>query len=151
MYGLDSPYHILNRWNTHRQSPLYVAAKHGRLDVMVFLIGLGADPKMPSMVSKRESESVLEDSVRWSHVQIVRYLVEHIDWSKDEVQNAMLQVEDDDGNPIIKKMLKDYSKLKFGKIYTCFRSSFLSCLLPSTTSNTVVPMAPTFGSSNYHY
>lgn len=34
MYSVTSPYHILNRWNTHRQSPLYVAAKNGHLDMI---------------------------------------------------------------------------------------------------------------------
>jgi Ankyrin repeats (many copies) len=38
MYSKESMYHIVNRWNTHRQSPLYVAAKHGHLDMVHYLI-----------------------------------------------------------------------------------------------------------------
>ena len=34
MYSTDSPYHILNRVNAFKQTPLYVAAKYGHLDVL---------------------------------------------------------------------------------------------------------------------
>lgn len=34
MYEVDSIYHILNRRNAQKQTPLYVAAKHGHLDVI---------------------------------------------------------------------------------------------------------------------
>lgn len=34
MYSPDSPYHILNRVNAFKQTPLYVAAKYGHLDVL---------------------------------------------------------------------------------------------------------------------
>lgn len=147
MYGTDSAYHILNRWNTHRQSPLYVAAKHGHLDMVSFLISQGADPKYHSMVSKREYESILEVSVRWSHVQIVRYLLENVDWSKEEVHKSYQHVADDEDNPVLKKLLEDYSRVKFGKIYTCFRlSSLLSCLFMPNPSK-VVPVSPRFGQS----
>jgi hypothetical protein len=47
--------------------------------MLQFLLKLGADPRLPSMVSKREAESVLEVSVRWSHVHIVRYLLTEVD------------------------------------------------------------------------
>ena len=34
MYNPDSIYHILNLKNAQKQTPLYVAAKHGHLDVV---------------------------------------------------------------------------------------------------------------------
>ena len=82
MYDIDSPYHILNRFNTHGQSPLYVAAKHGHLDMIIFLIKQGADPRVPSIIENEESESILEVSVRWSHVHIASYLLkQYKHWS----------------------------------------------------------------------
>ncbi len=45
-----------------------MAAKHGHLDMMIFLIKLGADPKIPSIIDDDELETILEVSVRWSHV-----------------------------------------------------------------------------------
>ena len=44
MYNADSKFHVLNRKNAQKQSPLYVAAKHGHLDVIQFLLEQGANP-----------------------------------------------------------------------------------------------------------
>ena len=91
MYDIESPYHVLNRFNTHGQSPLYVAAKHGHLDMMIFLIQQGADPKIPSVLAytNNERETLLEVSVRWSHVHIVSYLLKNFKhWSKDDIAHA---------------------------------------------------------------
>jgi hypothetical protein len=34
MFSMDSKYYILNNRNAEKQTPLYVAAKHGHLDVI---------------------------------------------------------------------------------------------------------------------
>ncbi len=38
MFSTDSKYHILNRPNFQKQTPLYLAAKHGHLDVVEYLV-----------------------------------------------------------------------------------------------------------------
>lgn len=38
MYNVESKYHILNLKNVARQTPLYVASKHGHLDVVQYLL-----------------------------------------------------------------------------------------------------------------
>ena len=68
MYESDSPYHIVNKCNGFKQTPLYVAAKYGHLDVIQFLLRQGANPHFYSLVQPDEFESILEVSVRWSHV-----------------------------------------------------------------------------------
>ena len=119
MYDIDSPYHILNRFNTLGQSPLYVAAKHGHLDMIIFLIKQGADPKIPSILENDELETILEVSVRWSHVHIVAYLLKNYDhWSKDQVVAAFQHVNEDSDNPALRNLLIGYSRTHFGKIYT---------------------------------
>lgn len=98
MYDIDSHYHMLNRWNTHRQSPLYIAAKHGHLDMMTFLLDIGADPKFPSLVSRIEQETILDVSVRWSHVHIVSFLLARVQWTKDEIMSAFEHVKEESDN-----------------------------------------------------
>lgn len=98
MYDIDSRYHILNRWNTQRQSPLYLAAKHGHLDMMTFLLDIGADPKFPSLVSRIEQETILDVSVRWSHVHIVSFLLARVQWTKDEIMSAFEHVKEESDN-----------------------------------------------------
>ena len=68
MYNEESPYHIVNRYNTFKQTPLYVAAKYGHLDVIQFLLRRNANPHIYSLAAPNEYESILEVSVRWSHV-----------------------------------------------------------------------------------
>lgn len=77
------------------------------------------------MVSKREAESVLEVSVRWSHVNIVRYLLAEVDyaWTKEQISASYQHVKEEKDNPELKRLLRVYSKIKFGKLYTCFTFS----------------------------
>jgi hypothetical protein len=120
MFECDSIYHILNRRNAQKQTPLYVAAKHGHLDVIQFLLKKGANPKFLSYVSSAEPESLLEVSIRWSHVQIVVFLLEEVEWTKEEVKLAYRHVMEEESNSTLKRMLEEYSKKKFGKLYTFF-------------------------------
>lgn len=141
MYNVDSPYHILNRCNIpHKQTPLYVAAKHGHLDMVKFLITLGADPKIQSIINENEHETILEVSVRWSHVKIVRYLLKSVGkWKKDDIEKAFIHVMEDNDNLEIRYLLVDYSKANFGKFYTCLNITYL-CSCFCLTQNKVSPL-----------
>jgi hypothetical protein len=99
------------------------------------------------MVSRREQETILEVAVRWSHVQIVRYLLETTKWTKEDIFYSYRHVLEETDNAEIRNMLRSYSKLKFGKIYTCLRlSEYCQCFFPA--SNVVMPVNAT--NSSYH-
>ena len=87
MYDTSSPYHLINNYNFLGQTPLYVAAKYGHLDVIKFLLSRGADASVWSVRGKGEKESCLEVSSRWSHVFVVYYLLFEggLEWSREEV------------------------------------------------------------------
>jgi hypothetical protein len=57
-------------------------------------------------VSRTESETLLEVSIRWSHVQIVNYLLEDINWTKDEIKLAFRHVIEEDESNAIRVMLE---------------------------------------------
>ena len=78
--------------------------------MLSFLIDLGADPKFPSLVSRTEQETILDVSVRWSHVHIVQYLLKRVEWSKDELMAAFEHVKEDSENSEIRQLLIQYSK-----------------------------------------
>ena len=73
------------------------------------------------MISKWEEETVLEVTVRWSHVQIVHYLLDNVQWTKAEILKAYDHVVEHTDNSEIKELLLNYSNTRFGKFYTCFR------------------------------
>mmetsp|Transcript_42092 Transcript_42092/g.40348 ORF Transcript_42092/g.40348 Transcript_42092/m.40348 type:complete len:93 (-) Transcript_42092:51-329(-) len=89
MFDVTSDYHIVNKWNIQKQRPLYVACKHGHLDVVKLLLNNGSNPHLFSHVSKEESENILEVSARWSHITILEYLLHNIDWSYEELAQVM--------------------------------------------------------------
>jgi len=43
-----------------------VAAKHGNLAIVEFLLKNGANPKIESAISEFESENLLEGTARWN-------------------------------------------------------------------------------------
>lgn len=71
----SNPRHLINMKNALGQTPLYVAAKHGNILVVRFLLREGADPKIFSQVSTDKSESLLEVTARWNHVHVFNYLL----------------------------------------------------------------------------
>jgi predicted metal-binding protein len=85
-----------------------------------------------SLVSRTESESILEVSVRWSHVQIVNFLLLTIKWSKEDIKRAFRLVVFEEDTNAFRRMLKEYSATRFGKIYTfCVFSGSCSCCMPT--------------------
>ena len=50
-YAKTDPKHLLNKKNFLNQTPIYVAAKHGNLKVVEFLLERGSNPKFMSNIS----------------------------------------------------------------------------------------------------
>lgn len=87
---------------------------------------------MKSKVSDYEEESLLEVCVRWSHVQIIEYLLLNVKWKKVEIELAFKQAVQYKENAKIEKMLKGYSRKKYGPIYAiCKLTKCLICCLSS--------------------
>ena len=137
MFSIDNKHHILNNKNSSNQTPLYVGAKNGHLDVVQFLLERGANPHIKSYVSVNEKESLLDVSIRWSHIQIVEYLLKNVKWTRKEIQMAYKNVADEDDISVIKVALKSYSKRKFGGWFAICQLT--RCLLAWTSTSKVTP------------
>ena len=98
MYDCCNPKHMINCENSFGMRPLYIACLHGHLHVVKILVGYGADPHLPSVtnIDTKEIESVLQLCSRWSHMQIIEYLLKEFTWSREEIQKAMLEAQEKD-------------------------------------------------------
>lgn len=56
---------------------------------MKFLLEKGSDPHMLSYVDNHEKESIIEVCGRWSHTNILEYLLMEVDWSQREINLAI--------------------------------------------------------------
>mmetsp|Transcript_5241 Transcript_5241/g.4832 ORF Transcript_5241/g.4832 Transcript_5241/m.4832 type:complete len:161 (+) Transcript_5241:1521-2003(+) len=141
MFSPDSKYHIVNRPNSLKQTPLYVAAKHGHLDMVKFLLSRGANPHILSFVSSMEQESVLEVSARWNHLQIVEHLLTVVDWTRQELKQALKSILNQQNQSELKRKLEEYARRKFGKCYAAVALSrcFLLCFSSQTPDSRVNP------------
>lgn len=88
MRCVSDPGHVVNQKNMTGETPLYVACKHGYLEIVDFLISKGADPHIKSKVSKKQEESVLDVATRWNHIKIVEKLIDSIEWTRAETKSA---------------------------------------------------------------
>lgn len=94
MYEVTNPNHMINRENSFGLRPLYIACLHGHLEVVKTLLSIGADPKLLSTtnIDTREQESILQLAARWSHLQILNFLLNgEIKWKNQEIQLAVIE------------------------------------------------------------
>ena len=80
------PLSLINKRNKDGQTPLYIACKHGNLEVVQLLMEENADYLMTSLVDNEE-ESNLEVAVRWGHKRIALELLKK-KWPKNIVSRA---------------------------------------------------------------
>lgn len=83
------PHSFINKPGLQGQTPLYVAAKHGNLPIVTYLIEAGGDPLLTSIVNDRELETPLEVASRWGHYRIVEYLLIKFKWPKNIIKRCL--------------------------------------------------------------
>lgn len=67
MWSRKDPMHLINMKNNFGQTPIYVACKHGNINIVKTLINEGCNPHVKSKVDKNVDENILQVSARWSH------------------------------------------------------------------------------------
>jgi len=116
MRDRKDPEHLINKKNRLKQTPIYVACKHGNFEMVQFLLTEQADPHILSNVADNEKENILQVTARWKHIKVFDYLMENVEWSKEEIK----AVARSKGNsPEINRMIAVYSKAKFGFCFNC--------------------------------
>jgi hypothetical protein len=81
---VKDPNHLINRRGWQKQTPLYVATKHGNFEIVKHLLERGADPLYVSEIGKGAEESNLAVAVRWSQIKILKLLLTEIEWPRDQ-------------------------------------------------------------------
>jgi len=112
-------YFLINSAGQNMRTPLNVACKNGKIEIVKYLMRKGSDPHVPSYISKRQPENVLEACIRGSaQSDIIEYLLEQADWSKEELRAAM-KIKGISSSQ--KKIIKKYYLAYYGDFFTrCF-------------------------------
>ncbi|CDW90849.1 UNKNOWN [Stylonychia lemnae] len=120
MWTRSDPQHLINIKNVFGQTPLYVACENGNLNIVKMLVANGANVFIKSNIDKENEENNLQCAARWKYFDIVKYLIENMDWTKQDLKEAILIP---DLQRRIKNLLIDHYQLRYGKIY-CMRCCF---------------------------
>ena len=90
-------------------------------------MGAGANPHFYSLAAPNEYESILDVAVRWSHVEVVKYLLSEVSWPMRDIKHAYTIVSEEAEDNLIKTLLIQYSRQHFGRFYTFFAFSACAC------------------------
>ncbi|CAD8193881.1 unnamed protein product [Paramecium octaurelia] len=84
----QDPNHIINSLNQYGQNALYIASKNGNAQVIKFLLSLECNTHIRSRIFEDLTESPLEVSSRWHHLECVRLLLAADRYSNTELRSA---------------------------------------------------------------
>lgn len=100
----SDPLHLINKKNTHGQSPLYIASKNGNLEVLKFLLDNEANFDHSPFIVEEENftETPLQAACRWGHKDIVSFLLTRFKFTMEELENCLNSTE----NKEILKLLR---------------------------------------------
>ena len=101
----------MNRMNSKEETPLYLAAKNGNLDVVKFLAKRHANMNLPSKVwifvlkfilykRGKEKRTPLEIAIRWKQERIIEFLLKSHPYTPKKIKKYMKQTQ----NPGIKNL-----------------------------------------------
>ncbi|CAK69266.1 unnamed protein product (macronuclear) [Paramecium tetraurelia] len=85
----QDPNHIINQLNQYGQNALYIASKNGNVEVIKFLLSLECNPHIRSRIVEDLTESPLEVSSRWHHLECVRLLLNAGKYTNAELRSAI--------------------------------------------------------------
>ncbi|CAD8128018.1 unnamed protein product [Paramecium sonneborni] len=85
----QDPNHIINSLNQYGQNALYIASKNGNVEVVKFLLSLECNTHIKSRIFQDVTESPLEVSSRWHHLECVRQLLKADRYSNSELRSAI--------------------------------------------------------------
>ncbi|CAD8079816.1 unnamed protein product [Paramecium primaurelia] len=85
----QDPNHIINSLNQYGQNALYIASKNGNIQVIKFLLSLECNIHIKSRIFDDLTESPLEVSSRWHHLECVKLLLNSGLYSNQELRSAI--------------------------------------------------------------
>lgn len=125
IYEFGDPLSLVNKPNQIGQRPLYIAVKNGSLEIVKLLVRFHADPKLKSKITLSDGsfvhDSVLDAAARWNNIQILEYLLEKFEWTKQEKEAAASHSQ----SPSVKAMLLYQSKSPQANSMKLLRNSFV--------------------------
>lgn len=106
---------LINDYNYNGMTPLYAACINGHRTIVELFLNTKADYLLLC-----NEESVLDASIRFSYVDIVKVLMQKCNWPVDYMKRSKTIVKDHQ-NKVIREMVLNWKNKKFGNIFNkCF-------------------------------
>jgi len=115
------PNALINKKNNEGQTPIYIACKHGNLEVVMLLLEQNVDYLILSTVDG-EQESCLEVAVRWGHYRIAEELLKK-KWNQSILGKAKKLCRSEEMRQLFKKKGKGGGKGFFGCFLCCSKKN----------------------------
>jgi len=68
---------------------MYTACKEGKADIVKFFLDNNLNANILSKINELESESCLNVACRWNYKNVVEVLLKRVEFTKEELINAM--------------------------------------------------------------
>ena len=131
----DDPAYLTNCKNSRGHTPLYIAAKHGNLEVIKLLFKWKVNYLIPSKVFEpsfikknsffaqislvdKKTELPLEAAARWGHEEVVKYLLDNCNFDAGYVKKCLQTTDSKNIKSIIREYLKRPNVRKGWRIVT---------------------------------
>lgn len=117
-YSLDNndPNFMFNKPLSNGKTLLYIACQEGRYEVVKYLLEKKLIGQIKSRIDSETFESPLQCACRWNYVKIVNLLLEKVDFSKQELKEAISMKNLSES---VKYVLKRHMIKKFKRVSYC--------------------------------
>jgi hypothetical protein len=118
LFEVKDPCFTYNTPLPNGKTLIYMACLEGKVDIVKFLLDKKWNAKIKSNVDNNDGESPLQVSARWNYLNIVKLLLEKVDYSKHDIKEALNLQGIAKG---VKVVLKKYIYSRFGKTsFNCY-------------------------------
>jgi ankyrin repeat protein len=108
---------LFNQPLSDKKTLMYIACREAKYSIVKFMLEKHFDPHIRSQLNDKETESCLQVASRWGMLDIVKLLLEKVEFQEGEIKETL---EMEGLSKHIRRVLTQYYSDKFHKNEGCF-------------------------------